>query len=196
MKKFALGLIVALELAVCGCGINSPVQNAITTAVSGDWEASLTGGTGPTSQLNFVTTFTVTDTTGIPDEPLEITGFAFFNNGACFINGVDQYSQAGLATLITNSAGQVTGSMTYTVASATSNTVLTLTTGANGGVSGTSNGSSTTTGTLSDGIVWGTWTLQTTNTACVPQAQQSPPPSGNFIMCQNIPVNNPKCAIP
>jgi hypothetical protein len=194
MTKFALVLMLALELAVSGCGTNSPVPNAITTAVSGNWEASLTGGAGPTSELNFVTTFTVKDTTGIPNEPLDITGFGFFNNGACFTNGVDQYSQAGLTTLITNSSGQVSGDMTYTVASATSDTVLTLTTGTNGGVSGTSNGSSTTTGTLSNGIVWGTWTLQTTNTACVPTG--APPPTGNFIMCQGIAVNNPKCAIP
>ena len=183
MKKFAILTLLALELAVCGCGHTSPTNN-ITTTTSGNWEARLIGGTGQASLLNFVTAFSVTDTTGVSNKPLQITGFSFINAGACFTNGVGAATEDGTATLITSATGQVTGSLTYTVTSVVpAGSVLTLTTNPNGGVSGTSNGTTTTTGTLSNGVVWGDWSL-TGSQGCTG--------AGTFVMCQG----NNTCTVP
>jgi len=56
MKKFALMAVLALEMAVCGCG-NSTPQNTTNTEAKGNWEAQLTGGTDQAALLNFVTAF-------------------------------------------------------------------------------------------------------------------------------------------
>ena len=61
MKKVAILALLALELAVAGCGNSNTNSQGLNTTASGNWEAQLTGGTGPTSQLNFVTTFSVTN---------------------------------------------------------------------------------------------------------------------------------------
>jgi hypothetical protein len=181
----ALGFLISS----CGSGTN---KNDITTSAAGNWEAQLTGGLGQAAQLNFITSFSVTDTTGTPNEPLDITGFGFINAGACFpANGLNDTGEIGSATLVTNNAGQVSGSMTYVISSASSSNRLTLTTlAANGfplgGVSGTSNGTTTTTGTLSNGIVWGNWQL--TGGDVDPSCQGE----GNFIMCQGVAT----CTIP
>jgi hypothetical protein len=168
MKKVAL-LVLALELAVCGCG-NSTPSNTTNTTTSGQWEASLTGGTGEATKLGFVTQFSVTNT-----GPLTITGFGFFNNGACFAPGVNTENETGSASLVTGSTNQVTGTLTYTVTSISPpGNTLTL----NGNLTGTSNGTTTTTGTLSNGVVQGTWTL--TGGAGDPSCTGD----GTFLMCQ------------
>ena len=173
MKKLAILALLALELAVCGCG-KSPPKNSTTTTAGGNWEALLSGGKGAASELNFVTTFTVTDTTGANNQPLKITGFSFFNAGACFANGASASTETGNATLNTSATNQVTGTLSFTVTSPAGN-VLSL----SGNLTGTSNGTTTTTGTLSSGVVSGTWTLtggQGDASCSVPQ--------GTFIMCQ------------
>jgi len=175
MKKLAILALLALELAVGGCSNNFP-KNSTTTTASGNWEALLSGGTGDASQLNFVTTFTVTNTVGGSNEPLTITGFSFFNAGACFDNFVGASTWAGSATLNTSGTNQVTGTLDFTVVSVKPpGNTLSLT----GNLTGTSNGTPTTTGTLSNGVVSGTWTLtggQGDPSCSVPQ--------GTFIMCQ------------
>jgi hypothetical protein len=179
MKKLAIFVLLALELGVCGCGSGTN-PNTTTTTASGSWEAQLTGGTGSTSQLNFVTTFSVTDTTGISNEPLSITGFSFFNAGACFTNGVNTSTEAGTATLNASSTGSVTGTMAYTVTSVTpSGNVLTLN-GTN--VTGTSTGSTGQTGNLTNGVVTGNWYVSSGDPNCSCGSAGSP--CGNFIMCQ------------
>lgn len=173
MKKLAIFVLLALELGVCGCGSGTN-PNTTTTTASGSWEAQLTGGTGATSQLNFVTTFSVTDTTGISNEPLNITGFSFFNAGACFTNGIHTSTEAGTATLNASSTGAVTGTMNYTVTSTNpAGNVLTLS-GTN--VTGQSSGSTGQTGNLTNGVVTGTWSLSGTTPNCAG--------AGTFLMCQ------------
>jgi hypothetical protein len=183
MKKFAILAMLALELGVLGCGSSTP-PNTVTTTTSGNWEAQLIGGTGPSSQLNFVTSFAVTTYTGQSSQSLDITGFGFFNAGPCFAvsQGTNGQSESGNATLNTSSAGQVTGSLNYTVNSSINSNVLTLSTSPNGGVSGTSNGTTNTTGTLSNGVVWGTWTLVSNDPSCIPSGAGSV--TGTFVMCQ------------
>jgi len=171
MKKLAILALLALELAVGGCG-NSTPQNSNTTTAAGNWEALMSGGIGAASQLNFVTTFTVTDTTGVSNQPLDITGFSFFNAGACFADGVGASTETGNATLNTSGTNQVTGTFSYTVVSVTpAGNTLSLT----GNLTGTSNGTTTTNGTLSSGVVSGTWNL-TGGQGCTG--------GGTFLMCQ------------
>jgi hypothetical protein len=183
MKKAAILALLALELAVSGCGGSSSTTSTATSTTN-NWEAQLSGGVGSASELNFVTTFTVADTTSGSSQPLSITGFGFINTGACFVSGL---TETGTASLTTGSTSNVTGSMSYTVTSGTpSGNTLTLTTSPNGGVSATSSGNSTTNGTLSSGIVWGEWQLTggQGNAGCTGK--------GTFIMCQNAAT----CTIP
>ena len=170
MKKLACLIVLALELAVCGCGSNT-IAPATNTATTGSWEAQLTGGFDQSSLLNFVTSFSVTNS-----GPLTITGFSFINAGKCFANGTNGSSENGTASLVTGAANQVTGTLAFNVVSVTpAGNTLKLT----GNLTGTSNGTSTTTGTLSNGVVVGTWSL--TGGAGDPSCSVQ---NGTFIMCQ------------
>lgn len=181
MKKLAFLTLVALAFVSSSCG-TSPNTNPISTSATGFWEAKLIGGTGEASKLGFVTAFNV-----INVGPLNITNFSFFNAGACFVHGVNGSTEAGTASFTTNTGtGQVTGSLTYTVTSSTpAGNVLTLTS-PNGGLTGTSNGTTTTTGTMSNGVAVGTWTLTGG------QGDPSCVGSGTFIMCQGTAT----CTVP
>ena len=190
MKKLALLLVLAVELTVCGCG-NPPIKTVVTTNTSGNWEAQLFSNNAPVSDLNFVTSFNITNTTNttVSNEPLQITGFGFFNSGACFDTGLTKETEVGTATLDTNNAGQVTGSLTLTITSTTiPGNVLTLTTSPNGALTGVSNGTTTTIGTLSKGVVVGSWTLKSSNQSC-----NNPNTNGTntFVMCQGAATFTP-----
>jgi hypothetical protein len=116
--------------------------------------------------------------------PLSISGFHFFNNGKCFGNNVNDSTETGTATLVTGSANQVTGTLDFTVNSVTpAGNTLSLT----GNLTGTSNGTPTTTGTLTNGVVVGTWSL--TGGAGDPTCSVT---QGNFVMCQGTNT----CTIP
>jgi len=173
MKKLAILLAIALELAVCGCGNNTPTSTITTQANTASWEAQLTGGTGQASLLNFVVSFSV-NTTG----PLDVTGFAFFNQGACFATTANSQTVSGTTTLTTSNNLTVTGPFSLTIKSNSNSNTLALT----GTITGTSNGTTTTIGTLSNGVVTGTWTLNSSDTNCT--GGGASPPSGTFIMCQ------------
>lgn len=176
MKKLALLFVLALELAVGGCGTSPNTSTTTFTSTNGLWEAVLLNGTGQASLLNFIVTFAV-NTTG----PLDITQFAFFNQGSCFNVGLNQTSESGTMTLNTANNGQVTGTFTLTIRSATNGTVLKL---FNGTVTGTSNGTTTTTGTLSNGMVTGNWSL-TPGSSADKSCNSVPDSAGaTFVMCQ------------
>jgi hypothetical protein len=190
MKKLALLLVLAVEVAVCGCG-NPPIKTVVTTNTSGNWEAQLFSNNAPVSDLNFVTSFNITNGTNttVSNEPIEITGFGFFNSGACFDTGLTAQTETGTATLNTNNAGQVTGSFTFVITSKTiPANVLTLTTSPNGELTGTSNGTTTTIGTLSKGVVVGTWTLKSSNSSC---NNSNPNNTNTFLMCQGAATCTP-----
>jgi hypothetical protein len=194
MKKFAILAMLALELAVCGCGRSTPL-NTVTTTTNGGWEAQLLGGTGPSSQLNFVASFQVTTFSGQANQPLNFTnsdGIGFYNSTPCFAVGEYAENESGNATLNTNSAGQVSGSLNMTITNAYNSNVLTLTTNGTptGGVSGTSSGTIDTTGTLANGVVWGTWQLTSSDPTCIPP--NGGKVNGTFIMCQGTTT----CTIP
>jgi len=173
MKKLAILLVLALELAVCGCG-TTPPNPVITTSINGLWEARMFGGTGEASELGFTTTL-------IPEQsgPLNISTFAFFNQGTCFDNGLNEENVSGSADFTTNPGTDlVTGSLKLTVTSVNpSGNTLTLIS-PEGGLTGMSNGTITTTGTLTDGVAVGTWTLSNSSNNAACQG------TGTFIMCQ------------
>lgn len=175
MKKLALVALLALEFAVCGCGTSGSPATFTNTQATGNWEAQLTGGTDQASLLNFVVTFTVTN-----QGPLSFSGsnpVGFFNAGSCFLTGTNQQNVTGTANFGTNVAtNQVTGTLGLTITSATNGSVLTLNPGT---LTGTSNGTTSTTGTLSNGVVVGNWTLQPGNAPGCNKAQ------GNYILCQD-----------
>jgi hypothetical protein len=183
MKIVAILVLLAMALAVYGCGTGTPTTTVETTT-NGNWEAQLTGGLGQASELNFVTQFTVTNVNGVA-EPLYITGFGFINAGQCFSNALNATTEIGAATITVLSSHQVQGTMTLTITSVTpSGNVLALD-GTN--VYGTASGAPGTIGTLSNGVVTGTWTL---TGPCTNGA--NPAPSGDFIMCQGAAT----CTIP
>ena len=178
MKKFALLIVLAFELAVCGCANNAP-NTIVSTTTTGNWGAQMTGGTGEAALLNFTTQFTLTANSGI-NEPLDIVAFSFINAGKCFGTAVTDNREVGNATLTVSSTNTVSGSLNFTVTSTTNGNVLTLT-APDGGLTGTTNGSPGTVGTLSNGIAVGTWTLTSSDTNCIPTS----PVSGTFLMCQS-----------
>ena len=178
MRKFAILIMLALEVAVCGCASNPP-NTRIATTTNTNWLAQLSGGTGQASELNFETQFSVTTFSGT-SAPLDVISLRFINQGACFGNGLNNETVGGQATLTVSSTNQVTGSMSMTVASTLNSNVLTLT-APDGGVTGTSNGSPGVLGTLSNGVVVGTWSLSSSDNNCIPTS----PVGGTFIMCQN-----------
>ena len=174
MKKLAILMLLALELAVSGCGTSSP-STITNTSTTGFWESQLIGGTGEASKLNFVTEFNVENS-----GPLDVTSFSFINDGACFANGLNGSTEVGTASFTTNTGtDQVTGQLSFIVTSVTPpGNVLTLTS-STGGLTGTSNGTTTTTGTLSGGVAVGKWQL--TGGAGDPSCANQ---SGTFTMCQ------------
>jgi hypothetical protein len=187
MKTVAILLVGGLGCVLWGCGNNVPATVTNTTT-SGNWEAQLVDPSGgPGTLLNFVISFNVTN-----NGPLDITGFAFFNQGPCFTTGLTTSTQSGNASFTTNTAtDQVTGNLNLTITSTTNASVLTLTSYANG-LTGTSNGTLTTTGTLSDGIVIGTWKLtNSTDSSCVSPPSGSAGSGYTFIMCQNTSTCSP-----
>lgn len=178
MRKLAILFVLALEIAVFGCGNSTPTSTP-TTSTNGNWESQLTNGSGQSSLLNFVVAFSVNNT-----GPLDITGFSFFNQNSCFQTGLNVTTEAGTASLSTNNAGTVSGPFTLTVTATGTGTALALT----GIISGTSNGTDTTTGTLSSGNVVGTWTLTPGSTA---DKSCTGVTSGTFIMCQGAATCTP-----
>ena len=172
MKKLALAALLAVELAICGCGSSNNTSNTTNTQATGNWEAQLTGGTDQAALLNFVTSFTVTNS-----GPLDMTGFGFFNAGSCFATGTNAETVSGNADFTTSSTNSVTGTLDLTITSSTNGNVLKL----SGNLTGTSNGTTSTTGTLSNGVVVGTWTLSTSDPKCT----GVPTGATAFIMCQD-----------
>src|SRR5215471_14433922 len=85
---------------------------------------------------------------------------------------------SGCGNSTTTATDTVTGPFTLTIKSNSNSNALALT----GTVTGTSSGTTTTIGNLSNGVVVGTWTLNSSDSNCT--GGGSTPPSGTFVMCQ------------
>jgi hypothetical protein len=178
MRRLAILAVLALDFAICGCANNTP-SSTTKTSTTGNWEAQLTNPTGgQASLLNFIVAFDVTNS-----GPLKINGFGFFNDNTCFAKGSSGQTENGNASFTTDATGHVTGTLTLTITSSSNGSVLTLTSNPDG-LTGTSNGTTTTTGTLSNGQVAGTWTLTPGANAsnCNPVTKND---GATFLMCQN-----------
>jgi hypothetical protein len=129
MKQSLTALILLLSIALAGCGSNGNSAN-----INGNWSATLTDSGGGATVFNFVTALAVNS-----DGSLSVVNFTFNSSGPCFVSG---QSATGSVTLSGNFNGNVTGSFQLNVQSTGSlNSVLTLN------------------GTVSGGVITGTWTL-------------------------------------
>jgi len=181
MKKLlAVVGLVALGFWLGSCGSSRTLAITPTTSASGNWEATLVGGIGEASKLDFLTTFSV----GTGGGTLNITAFSFINTdpNSCFIA---VQGASGSTILTTNTTNQVTGSMIITVNSSNpAGSTLTLSTTASGGLPGGQVTGTSTNGTLSNGVVTGNWTLtNSSNSSCAGQ--------GTFLMCQGAATCTP-----
>jgi hypothetical protein len=141
MKEVAILLLVALLLNGCGTSTTS-----VQTASGSTWQAQMLGGEGTASGFSFITQFTVGS-----GGTLSISSFQFLTQmtGGCF--PVTGGTEAGTLNATFNSAGQVTGTFSFTVVSGGNTLTLTGTS-----VTGTLN---TANNILSNGVIMGTWTL-------------------------------------
>lgn len=180
MKKlFAMAALPVLGFLLGSCGSNT-IAPLPTTGANGNWEATLSGGVGEASKLDFEVGFTVSPSGGA----LDITSFSFLNRdpNSCFlvVNAAD-----GQAVLTTNLENQVTGTMTITISSLnpSGNTLLLTTAATNGLPAGQVSGNSSN-GALTNGAVTGNWTLtNSNNSSCTG--------SGTFLMCQGAATCTP-----
>jgi hypothetical protein len=178
MKKLGIIVLLALAMLLANCGSRTVSQQNLT-GTGGNWEAEFTGGTGNAALLAFTTQFN----TGFGGGPFNIYFLSFINTNPCFATVT---KTSGSATLVTNGADVVTGSLSYTVIGSSASSAgsspytstLTLTANPNldeGELTGTASGSSGNTA-LEDGVAYGDWTLTSSNSACTG--------AGTFIMCQ------------
>jgi hypothetical protein len=175
MRRLAILIVLTLEFALVGCANNNP-STTTSTSTSGNWEAQLINPTGgQASLLNFVVSFNVTNS-----GPLDIKGFTFFNQNGCFASGTSGQTESGNASFTTDASGNVTGTLDLTVTSASNGTVLTL----KGNLTGKSSATNTTSGTLSSGVVVGTWTLSPGSNSNDCNAVNDSV-GATFVMCQN-----------
>ena len=183
MRRLAFLVLLALEFAVCGCANNTP-STVTNTSTAGNWEAQLINPTGgEASLLNFIVSFKVKNS-----GPLSIDGFSFFNDNTCFAKDFKSQTETGNASFTTDSTGHVKGTLSLKITSSTTGSVLTLTSNPDG-LTGTSNGTTTTIGTLSNGQVVGTWTLTPGATASAKGCNAVNAPDATFVMCQNLPCS-------
>jgi hypothetical protein len=164
MKEFmrAVAILLLLTFALWGSGCSSSSQPNAQNEAGGVWQANLTGGSGTSSGLSFVTEFSVA-----ANGALSVTNFQFLNSiGGCF--PVTGATPNGTLDVTYNSADQVTGNFSFTVTDNGNTLTLTSTS-----VTGTLNGT-----TISGGTIAGTWTLQGSGSACSST-------TGQFTMTQS-----------
>jgi hypothetical protein len=129
MKQFAVAFLLAVGLALVGCGSN----NNNPANINGTWNASLMSS-GNTTAFNFGTSLAVN-----ADGSLNITHFSFTTNSTCFESGE---TESGSFTLSGNFNGNVNGQFGMTVQSM-----------------GNSGNTLALTGTVSGNTISGNWTL-------------------------------------
>lgn len=130
MKQFSIALLLAVGLALVGCGSN----NNNPANINGTWNATLLSN-GNTTNFNFGTSLKVNS-----DGSLSVTNFNFTTSSSCFASGE---TESGSFTLSGNFNGNVNGQFGMTVQSGTpAGNTLALT------------------GTVSNGnTITGNWTL-------------------------------------
>ncbi len=129
MKQFAVAVLLAVGLALVGCGSNS----SNPANVNGTWNATLLSNNTSTD-FNFGTSLTVNG-----DSSVSVTNFKFTTSSPCFASGE---TETGSFTLSGNFNGNVNGKFGMNVNSGTpSGNALALV------------------GTVNGNTITGTWTL-------------------------------------
>jgi hypothetical protein len=110
MKKLALALLVAVVLALVGCGNDSKHGN-----INGNWTAVLTD-----TDFSFATSLVVNS-----DGTLSVSNFSFSTSGPCFVSGE---TESGSFAFTGDLNGNVMGHFDFKVVSGSpSGNTLTLT---------------------------------------------------------------------
>lgn len=143
MKEVAILLLLALMLNGCGS-----TTATVQTASGGVWQSEMVGG--EITGLSFVTQFTAAS-----DGTLSVSNFQFLTqvDGGCFPVTL-QTSPTGNLQATYNAADQVVPPLSFSFVVQGMGNTLTLT---GTSMTGTLN---TTTNTLSNGIILGTWKVQ------------------------------------
>jgi len=123
-KTIRLIVLLALGLAMVGCGIGSNSTN-----VNGNWSASLVTTPGGQPVYTFSTTFSEMSGGG-----LSITNFTFTTNGSCFVGAT---TETGSFTLSGDFNGNVKGTFKMTVVGSTNTLTLQGGVGSDNTISGT-----------------------------------------------------------
>jgi len=119
MKQFAVVILLAVGLALVGCGSN----NSNPANINGTWNASLLSN-GNTTNFNFGTSLKTN-----ADGSLSVTNFSFTTTSSCF----SSETESGSFTLSGNTNGDVKGQFGMTVQSESpSGNTLALTGNVNG----------------------------------------------------------------
>lgn len=188
MKKLAfLSLVALMAVAVVlsSCGSNQ-IQELPTSSISGNWEAQLTGGTGPASALNFLINFNLFVTNNSPTQNVNVNDFAWINSNPCFPSVPNVTPPAVQLTNNINTQ-KITGSIVFTIKSPTGS-ILNLSANPNatpptGELIATATSSN---GVVTNGGVNGMWWLTPgtgpNDKQCSAGTETNPLP---FIMCQN-----------
>jgi hypothetical protein len=186
MKKLLAFLtflaLLAIAALLSSCGSNQ-IQGLPTSSISGNWEAQLTGGTGPAAALNFLVNFNLFVTNGSGSQGLNINNISFINANSCFPSFLTVPAGGASGTVnLTNdlNTGQITGSIVLTIKSGTGNTLTLNATPPTGELIAKSGGSN---GVVTNGGVNGQWTLTGSNGCTAGGTGAVVQPS--FIMCQN-----------
>jgi hypothetical protein len=176
MKQPALFALLAIAALLTSCGSNHIPKSA----TNANWQAELTGGTGPAAALNFLVTFNLSVMNGNFGQSANIDTFSFIKPNQCFSDAPIVVASVDLTNNV--NTNQINGSIVLTIKSQTGNVLTLSAVPPSGELTATSNK-----GVLANGVANGSWWLTpgsgSSNSACSAGSAASPLP---FTMCQNV----------
>jgi len=176
MKQLASLGLLAIAALVSSCGSNH-MQKLPSNA---NWQAQLTGGTGPAASLNFLVNFNLSVTNESFGQNANIDNFSFIAPSQCFSGAPVVIASVNLTNKL--NTNQINGSFVLTVTSETGNVLTLSAIPPTGELIGTASSN----GFVTNGVVNGQWWLTpgsgSLSSACSAGNATSPLP---FTMCQN-----------
>jgi hypothetical protein len=163
MKQLVFLALLAIAAMLSSCGSN-PTQKLPTSA---NWQAQLTGGTGPAAALNFGIKFNLS-VNKASTQLIEISEFSFTEANPCFSEVTTAVGSSNLTNNL--NTNQIKGSIVLTVTSETGNVLTLSAVPPTGGLIATSDN-----GVITNGAASGVWTL-------TPSSQSACSASGSFTM--------------
>jgi hypothetical protein len=176
MKQPAFFALLAIAALLTSCGSNHTPKST----TNANWQAQLTGGTGPAAALNFLVSFNLSVMNGRFGQSANIDMFSFIKPNQCFSDAPVAVASVSLTN--NPNANQITGSIVLTIKSQTGNVLTLSAVPPTGELTGTESSN----GFVTNGVVNGQWWLTpgsgSSNSACSAGSAASPLP---FIMRQN-----------